>query len=250
MGKNLTERAGLFSRCLTEEIITHGLLCTLPAGSLLFTHLPHKLNRILSRRDVCQRVLRMLTRLPLDIRLHSSRVATLAGQTAQMMSLDSATVRRIYLAGMLHDVGKVWVKKEVLTKPGPLTLEEYEHMKEHVPLGANCVQIYLSLPCVAKVILHHHERIDGKGYPFGLSREKIPLESRVIAVADAYDAMIGGPGGSSRRYRPRRTQKEALEELMASAGQQFDAEVVRTFCALIGTRRVHKTRSVSSTGLV
>lgn len=227
------EYAGALSRHLTEGAFTQGILRVLPFGSSILLHFPNTLKPLLRRGDACERALRMLARLPLDIRLHSSRVATLSFRTAQKMNLEKTVLKRIYLAGMFHDIGKVWVKKDILTKPHSLTPEEYEHVKQHAWLGAHCVRVYLALPHVADIVLHHHERIDGKGYPVGLSGKEIPLESRVIAVADAYDAMVGGPGGSSRQYRPKRTREEALKELIKGAGQQFDSEVVKVFCEMM-----------------
>ena len=233
MRRSLSEYAGALSCYLREGVFTQGILRTFPMGSSLLIHFPNTLKHLLRRRGVYERALRLLARLPLDIRLHSSRVATLSLRTAQKMNLEKTALKRTYLAGIYHDIGKVWIKKDILTKPHSLTPDEYEHVKQHAWLGAHCVQIYLALPDVADIVLHHHERIDGKGYPVGLSGEEIPLESRVIAVADAYDAMVGGPGGSSRQYRPKRTREEALRELIKGAGQQFDSEVVKAFCELM-----------------
>ncbi len=234
---SLSEYVEALSRHLRKRGVPLGLWRALPVLHPLTSPFPNKLKNLLASQDLRLRALRMLARLPQDLRSHSSRVADLSVRTAQRMNLDDATIKRIYLAGIFHDIGKAWIKKDILTKPASLTPDEYEHMKQHASLGAHWVHIHLALPDVARIILHHHERMDGRGYPANLLGEEIPLESRVIAVADAYDAMIGGPGGSSRQYRPRRTKEEALNELMVSAGTQFDSQVVKTFCALLQERR-------------
>ena len=154
---------------------------------------------------------------------HSHMVGRYAELMAIELELESAHVERVRLAGVLHDVGKIGVSDAVLSKPGPLSADEWVEMKTHPEIAARL----LSRPEFDDVrgwILAHHERPDGGGYPFGLGREQIPLEARILAVADAFEAMT-----ADRVYRPAIGHAAARAELEAGAGTQFDAEVVEAF---------------------
>ena len=154
---------------------------------------------------------------------HSHMVGRYAELMATELELESAHVERVRLAGVLHDVGKIGVSDAVLSKPGPLSADEWVEMKTHPEIAARL----LSRPEFDDVrgwILAHHERPDGGGYPFGLGREQIPLEARILAVADAFEAMT-----ADRVYRPAIGHAAARAELEAGAGTQFDAEVVEAF---------------------
>jgi len=154
---------------------------------------------------------------------HSHMVGRYAELMAIELELESAHVERVRLAGVLHDVGKIGVSDAVLSKPGPLSADEWVEMKTHPEIAARL----LSRPEFDDVrgwILAHHERPDGGGYPFGLGREQIPLEARILAVADAFEAMT-----ADRVYRAAIGHAAARAELEAGAGTQFDAEVVEAF---------------------
>ncbi len=154
---------------------------------------------------------------------HSRVVGRYAAMMAREMQLDKARIHRIRLAGMLHDVGKIGISDNVLTKRGPLDDEEWIQMRTHPQIGARL----LSRPELADLrgwVLAHHERPDGRGYPFGLSGDAIPLESRILAVADAYEAMT-----ADRVYRSALGRRAAREELQAGSDSQFDEYVVRAF---------------------
>jgi diguanylate cyclase (GGDEF)-like protein/putative nucleotidyltransferase with HDIG domain len=154
---------------------------------------------------------------------HSHMVGRYAELMAIELELESAHVERVRLAGVLHDVGKIGVSDAVLSKPGPLSADEWVEMKTHPEIAARL----LSRPEFDDVrgwILAHHERPDGGGYPFGLGREQIPLEARILAVADAFEAMT-----ADRVYRTAIGHAAARAELEAGAGTQFDAEVVEAF---------------------
>jgi len=154
---------------------------------------------------------------------HSHMVGRYAELMAIELELESAHVERVRLAGLLHDVGKIGVSDAVLSKPGPLSADEWVEMKTHPEIAARL----LSRPEFDDVrgwILAHHERPDGGGYPFGLGREQIPLEARILAVADAFEAMT-----ADRVYRAAIGHAAARAELEAGAGTQFDAEVVEAF---------------------
>jgi HD domain len=162
---------------------------------------------------------------------HSRRVARYASMTASRMGLSSDEVGRIRLAAALHDVGKVHTPTEILHKPGRLTDEEYTTVKRHPVDGARLVQA-LDDPALTAIVRHHHERLDGKGYPSGLSGDEIPIGARIIAVADTFDAIT-----SARPYRDASPHKKALAILAKEAGTQLDADAVRAFRSCYTGRR-------------
>jgi HD-GYP domain-containing protein (c-di-GMP phosphodiesterase class II) len=127
-------------------------------------------------------------------------------------------------SGNLHDIGKLGVPDSILLKPGPLTGREFEAIKKHPIIGANIVGHLGLLTAEQKIILHHHERWDGKGYPDGLKGEAIPFLSRILSVADVYDAMA-----SDRAYRNKLDDEVVLDTLRQGAGSQFDGDVVGAF---------------------
>jgi diguanylate cyclase (GGDEF)-like protein len=164
----------------------------------------------------------------LDVRdtgnaVHSRTVGRYARMMAVELGLSPERVERVRIAGVLHDVGKIGVSDPVLVKTGPLGEEDWQQLRTHPEIGAQL----LSRPELADLrdwVLAHHERPDGSGYPNGLSGEDIPLEARILAVADAYEAMTRG-----RVYRQALGQEAAREELRAGAGTQFDRNVVDAF---------------------
>jgi response regulator RpfG family c-di-GMP phosphodiesterase len=161
---------------------------------------------------------------------HSERVSRLGSKTARELGLDVEMVQNIELGGHLHDVGKIGVREAVLNKHGPLTAEEYAHVMTHPVLGWRILRPLLSENQVAlNVVRSHHERMDGKGVPDGLGGTDIPLEARIVTVADAFDAMM-----SRRPYRSGLEFSETLVELKTGAGSQFDREVVTAFIAVAG----------------
>ncbi|PKQ19212.1 MAG: hypothetical protein CVT66_11250 [Actinobacteria bacterium HGW-Actinobacteria-6] len=143
------------------------------------------------------------------------------GVTAGLSPVQMATLER---AGLLHDIGKIGVPESVLLKPERLTEEEFALIREHPDAGARILETIPFLDDIVNVVRYHHERWDGTGYPEGLSGEKIPYLARVLAVADAYDAMI-----TDRPYRKAMPTEDARAELLACAGTQFDPEVVHLF---------------------
>ncbi len=161
---------------------------------------------------------------------HSQTVANLCASIGNELGFEAERLRRLRLAGLLHDVGKIGIPDAILRKPAKLTPAEYELMKTHAALGADIV-IAAEMPERAGWIRHHHERIDGRGYPDGLAGGEIPLESRVIQVADAFEAMT-----SDRPYRKAPGQRFAIEELRRNSGTQFDAGVVDAFLRVLGER--------------
>ncbi len=171
------------------------------------------------------RVVRMHDR---ETAVHLDATAALARRIAGAMQLPIEAVLTIELAARLHDIGKVGVHREVLQKCGPLTTREWSAMRLHTEIGAAALSDTPKLAFLAPIVRAHHERIDGQGYPDGLRGEEIPLESRVVAVADAFHAMTTG-----RWYRHAMMPNDALAILAENAGSQFDAEVVEATLALL-----------------
>jgi len=152
---------------------------------------------------------------------HSNRVATISKRLAESMGLSAQRSQQIYLAGLLHDIGKIGVPESVLCKPGRLTVEEYEVVKKHPGLGAKILGGIRQLDDVIAGILCHHERLDGRGYPQGLSGDEVPLDARIIGLADCFDAM-----SSDRTYRKALPLDAVVEEVRKCTGTQFDQDVV------------------------
>ena len=157
---------------------------------------------------------------------HSARVSALAVVIARRLGWKGARLSALRLGGLLHDVGKLNVDGAVLRKTGPLDEREYREIKRHPLAGARLVRGFEALRPALPYILFHHERWDGSGYPSGRSREQIPIGARIVAVADAFDAMT-----SPRPYRPALRLSQALAEVAGGAGTQFDPSVVRAFLA-------------------
>ncbi len=161
-----------------------------------------------------------------DLHGHVHRVSDLAVNLGTGLGLDEHDLDRLALAGVLHDVGKIHLDPAILGKPGPLGPEEQELMRRHPELGFAMTRNRLD-PKVAEAILYHHERFDGKGYPFGLKGDLIPILSRIVLVADAFDAMT-----SVRAYQPALPVEVAVDEILRNAGTQFDPQVVEIFMAI------------------
>ncbi len=158
---------------------------------------------------------------------HSERVALLSRSLAIEAGLTEQQVDRIYMAGLLHDVGKIGVPEAVLQKTGKLTPEEFEQIKKHPEIGAKILRDIKQVEDIIPGVLHHHERYDGKGYPGGLAGESIPLMGRIICLADCFDAMT-----SSRTYRKGLPLEVALTEISRCSGTQFDPVLSDAFLRL------------------
>jgi HD-GYP domain-containing protein (c-di-GMP phosphodiesterase class II) len=158
---------------------------------------------------------------------HSERVALLSRHLAQEIKLSEHGVERIYMAGLLHDVGKIGVPEAVLQKTGKLTNEEFELMKKHPEIGARILHDIKQIEDIIPGVLHHHERYDGKGYPANLSGQGIPLMGRIICLADCFDAMT-----SNRTYRRALPLEVALTEIRRCSGTQFDPELAEAFLSV------------------
>jgi hypothetical protein len=159
---------------------------------------------------------------------HSERVTSYSMAIARELGLSERRIEAIEYAGFLHDMGKVGLQHDILLKPDKLTEEEWKVMRTHPTIGAKIVSDLHFLKNARAVVLHHHERYDGKGYPTGIAGTDIPLEARIVKVADAFDAMM-----SDRPYRSSLGREKATEELRAGKGTEFDPDVVDVFLRLL-----------------
>jgi HD-GYP domain-containing protein (c-di-GMP phosphodiesterase class II) len=172
---------------------------------------------------------------------HSERVAILAKQLTLEAKMPDALAERIYMAGLLHDVGKIGVPEAVLQKTGRLTPEEFEQMKKHPAIGARILQDIKQVSDILPGVMHHHERYDGRGYPSGLTGENIPIMGRIICLADCFDAMT-----SNRTYRKALPLEVALVEIRRCSGTQFDPLLAEAFLN-IGAERFRELLKVNHT---
>jgi HD-GYP domain-containing protein (c-di-GMP phosphodiesterase class II) len=157
---------------------------------------------------------------------HSVRVAQMALEVGVRLGCDGLRLRLLHLGGALHDVGKLLVSQTILGKPGPLTEDEFAQVRAHPEVGARMVVLDRALRPTFPAVLFHHERWDGGGYPTGWPGVQIPLEARILAVVDCYDAMT-----SDRPYRAALAPEEAATEVDRCAGTQFDPDVAVAFLA-------------------
>lgn len=159
---------------------------------------------------------------------HANRVEELAVNLAKEYHLSFDSIENIRTAAVLHDIGKIGIKDEILNKAGKLTQEEYEIIMKHPTIGAEIIGKVHFLNDVTKIVRHHHEKYDGSGYPDGLKGEEIPIEASILMIADSYDAMT-----TDRPYRKALTKEMAIEELKKYKGTQFDPRVVDAFVNMI-----------------
>jgi len=160
---------------------------------------------------------------------HSVWVARYAAATAEALGLEPQEIKNILYAGLLHDIGKIGVSEQILHKPAALDVEEWRAVKAHPVIGANILEPIPSLQEVVPLVRYHHERYDGTGYPQGLTGEEIPLGARILAVADAFEAMT-----SYRPYRHAMSPAQATAILKEGVSKQWGAEVVEAFLKTLG----------------
>lgn len=168
---------------------------------------------------------------------HSNRVAHLSTYIGKLLGLSQQQLKHLFSGALLHDIGKIGISEGILNKKSPLTLEEFHRIRQHPGIGYQIIKPVRCLNPLTEIILNHHERYDGKGYPNGLSGENIPLLSRIVSVADAFEAMT-----YDRNYRKKITFANALTELADNAGTQFDPHVTGTFIKNVQKQRDEKLR--------
>lgn len=172
---------------------------------------------------------------------HSQRVAEYSYLIAKELKMNEYDALNIKYVALLHDIGKIAIPDAILKKAGRLTDDEFAVMKSHSDEGAKILKDINIMPELDVGARHHHERYDGKGYPYGIKGDEIPLTARIICVADSYDAM-----SSNRVYRPRLTDDEILKEIKRCTGTQFDPEVANAFVRLLKAGKIHPADQVSA----
>jgi HD-GYP domain-containing protein (c-di-GMP phosphodiesterase class II) len=170
----------------------------------------------------------MLDLKDLDTGLHSTRLAEWAVRVGEHFGMTESELRHLETGAILHDIGKVGVSDAILNKPGKLDAGERKQVERHSEYGWGILRMIPTFERTSLLVLHHHERIDGRGYPAGLSGEEIPMGSRIICVIDSFDAMI-----SDRSYRKGLPVEEAVRRLHADSGTQFDRGVVELFVRIV-----------------
>ena len=165
------------------------------------------------------------------LRGHSARVADLAATIASQMELGDEEVEQVRVAGRLHDIGKIGTRESVMEKQGPLSPEEYDHVKQHVIIGSQILAPLHHLGPVISFVRSHHERWDGSGYPDGLKGEDIPVGARVIGAAEVYDALT-----TSRPYQDKLTAEQAVEHMADLAGKVLDPKVYEALASVVSRR--------------
>jgi response regulator RpfG family c-di-GMP phosphodiesterase len=193
-----------------------GFVSTAPAG--------------LSRTELIVRITERLRGFDPDTFTHTASVTRLTGSFIEFAGVPAEYASIIVDAAWIHDISKVAIRLDVLNRPGPMTREEWIEMRLHPARAAKLLESHPILKDLAPIVRHHHEHFDGRGYPDGISGNEIPVGSRIIAVADAFDAMT-----SNRPYRPRMTFDAAFAELGRCAGSQFDPVIVEQFVELSGS---------------
>ena len=223
----LAPRAGMGLTLVDPEFgsVEVGLM---EEASVLLSTQTHNIRLVLASQHLALGTLQAMSRA-IDARDpytrgHSERVARLSFEIAQILGLEETACQEIYVAGILHDVGKIGVPDRVLLKPGALTAEEFDIIKQHPEIGYRIVEQLGKLHFTLPGVLYHHERWDGGGYPHQLAGDKIPLMARIIAVADSFDAMT-----SSRPYRHATPIGQACDIIQGGAGKQWDGMLVRCF---------------------
>lgn len=178
-------------------------------------------NNIELYHDIIECLVGALEAKDLYTKGHSIRVAYISYELAKRMGIKGKELEIIHMAAHLHDIGKIGIPDEILHKKGKLTDNEFQNIKKHPEIGSNILNCSNKLKVLSELVLYHHERWDGRGYPYGLKGEEIPLGSRIIAIADSIDAMT-----SERPYRKSISCDMCKMEIEANKGEQFDPSIV------------------------
>jgi diguanylate cyclase (GGDEF)-like protein/putative nucleotidyltransferase with HDIG domain len=188
-----------------------------------------------SRRDIIDVIAATLySKIPFEEQ-HAKRVSFLCQQLALSLGFQKEDVQKLALAGLLHDIGKVAISSDILTKKTPLTTAEWQQLRTHTEICAKVVGNGDSMSEIGQAILHHHERYDGSGYPKGIAWDEIPLAARIITIADSFDSMI-----TQNEYKHAKSRDEAILELRQNAGTQFDPKLTELFISAVLGEQVNK----------
>jgi HD-GYP domain-containing protein (c-di-GMP phosphodiesterase class II) len=229
--RSLRQSRAFYARAYKELEILHELFAQREMPSLARTNMLVKscLDQLLSHSPALMWMTRIRQKDRYTVE-HSLNVGILSMALGLQLGLDGQALRQIGLAGILHDLGKLFIDDDILNKSGPLSPEEFKAIRQHPEMGFELLQNDTTLDWqVIDAVLHHHERIDGKGYPHELDSSQIQLFAKVVAITDAFDAMT-----TQRTYNVRRTNQEALSVLYNCKGTQFDQDLVNTFIEVIG----------------
>jgi PAS domain S-box-containing protein len=186
-------------------------------------------------KELLTSIIKIMEMYDLYTKGHSENVARLASAIAKEMNLSKQTIKNTYWAGLVHDIGKLLIPLNILNKQEKLTEQEFELIKKHPVWGSKALNSSKILKPIAKYLLYHHERWDGKGYPEGLRANEIPLISQILGVADAWDAML-----SKRSYRSSLSFEQALDQIKTNKGSQFSPQVVDSFIKIIKNDKIEK----------
>jgi len=188
-------------------------------------------------RELITSIIKIMEMYDLYTKGHSENVAKIAAAIAKEMNLPETTIRNTYWAGLVHDIGKLLIPLDIINKKGKLTDKEYELIKKHPVWGSKALSSSETLKPIAKYLLYHHERWDGRGYPEGLKEEEIPVISQILGVADAWDAML-----SKRAYRNSLSFEKAVAEIKSNKGSQFSPQVADTFIRIIEDDKIDQLK--------
>jgi len=186
-------------------------------------------NGKLINKNVPYSIMTFLFHTDQELFYHSRRVEKMCKQIGQELDLSSYSIARLCLFARLHDLGKLFVPRETLYKPGPLNETEYSTIKQHSIFGYTLIKRFPHIEDVGSLVLKHHEWWNGMGYPFGLKEDMIPFECRILAIADAFDAMT-----NDRPYRKAMSKTQAIKELEECSGKQFDPHLTRLCIKIFG----------------
>ena len=213
-----------------QDLQLLGVFASHTASSLQNSHLYSRLRAL--NQDVIRSFAQAVELKDFYTRGHSERVAEYACRLGQALGLGSKELDRLHIAGMLHDIGKIGIPDNILNKPGALTEDEYENMKRHSFMGREILGQVGAMSDVTEIIYHHHERMDGLGYPDGLAGDAVPFMARIICLADSYEAMT-----SNRAYRQSLPLDKVLYTLDRGAGSQWDKDLTATWMSIVELER-------------
>jgi len=213
-----------------QDLQLLGVFASHTASSLQNSHLYSRLRAL--NQDVIRSFAQAVELKDFYTRGHSERVAAYACRLGQALGLGSKELDRLHIAGMLHDIGKIGIPDHILNKPGALTEDEYENMKRHSFMGREILGQVGAMSDVTEIIYHHHERMDGLGYPDGLAGDAVPFMARIICLADSYEAMT-----SNRAYRQSLPLDKVLYTLDRGAGSQWDKDLTATWMSIVELER-------------